>query len=280
MNLRIPKFFGLHAEPTVLMRRLMPAFPFAILIAGYLIGSAMRLAENPEDRFMPSPLKMAETVQTLAFTEDEHTGTYLMLEDTLASLRRVAIGLGLAALAGLLLGVNMGLFPGLRVLFEGALTFIAIIPSLLLLPILLILFGVDELSKILIIFIGTAPTISRDLDLTVQKMISREQVTKALSLGASQLQVVYFVVLPQIIPRWLDTTRLMFGAALMFLVAAESVAATAGLGHRTFIFRRQLIMDGIIPYVLWATLISIAVNAAFKWCIVRGFPWYEVTKQD
>ncbi|MBI2624497.1 ABC transporter permease subunit [Candidatus Parcubacteria bacterium] len=280
MEFRVPRFFGLHAEPTSAMFRFLPLLPFVVLIAGYLIASHLRLRENPEDRFMPSVTQMAETVGTLAFTPDKNTGRYLMLEDTLASLRRVCLGVGLAGLFGLILGINLGLFPGMQAIFDASLAFFSIIPSLLLLPILFIFFGVFEFSKIAIIFIGTAPAIGRGIDLAVRRMISREQVVKSLTLGASQLQVVYFVVLPQIVPYWIDTMRVAFGAAWLFLIAAEMVAATEGLGYRTFLMRRYLAMDGIIPYVLWVTLISIAIDRLLGKFVAWQFPWYRATKQD
>lgn len=74
------------------------------------------------------------------------------------------------------------------------------------------------------------------------RQIPPEQITKALTLGASQLQVVYRVILPQVMPRLLDAVRISLGAAWLFLIAAEAIASTDGLGYRIFLVRRYLAM--------------------------------------
>lgn len=283
----IPTFFGFHAEPTPRMRRVLPVLPFLVIILGYVAASEIRLAENPDDRFLPRFAKMAETMRVYIIRSvpagaqgEVEKYESLLLADTFVSLRRLVTGVGAAAAFGLVLGLNMGLFPGLRALLTTFLTFFSIIPSILLVPILLIFFGVDEFAKAVIIFVGTAPMIGRDIDLAVQKMISREQITKSLTLGASTLQVVYEIVLPQVVPRWLNTTRLAFGSAWLFLIVAELVAASSGIGYRTFVMRRYLAMDGIIPYLLWATLLSFVADVAFRWFIGHRYPWYAAAKEQ
>jgi NitT/TauT family transport system permease protein len=62
--------------------------------------------------------------------------------------------------------------------------------------------------------------------------------------------VVYRVILPQVMPRLLDAVRISLGAAWLFLIAAEAIASTDGLGYRIFLVRRYLAMDVIIPCVL------------------------------
>ena len=73
--------------------RLLAAIPFAIVLAVYLIASAIRLAGNPDDKLLPGLAQMASAVQEMAFTQDPATGDYLMLDDTLASLERLLAGL-------------------------------------------------------------------------------------------------------------------------------------------------------------------------------------------
>lgn len=277
---KIPKFFGLHAKPTQKMKKLLPIIPFLVLITLYLAISNARLQKNPDDPFFPSLSKMGQSVYNLAFTEDEFSNKYLMWEDTFSSLKRVSIGVGISALCALLVGINMALFPGFQTVFSTFFTFASIIPPLGIFPILIIAFGVDELSKIIIILIGTFPVIGRDVDLAVRKMVSQEQITKSLTLGASQLQVVYSIVLPQIIPHWLNTVRLAFGSAWLFLLAAEMIASTGGLGYRIFLARRYMAMDIIIPYVIWMTFLGILVDCVFQKFIAWRYKWYLQAKQD
>src|SRR5688572_8475094 len=111
--MRLPSFFGLHAAPSPWLGRLLAIAPFVILIVVYLAASHARRAENPDDKILPSFAQMADSVGRLAFTRDPRTDEYVMLRDTLSSLKRLALGIGLAAVTGLLLGMNMGLFPGM-----------------------------------------------------------------------------------------------------------------------------------------------------------------------
>ena len=107
----------------------------------------------------------------------------------------------------------------------------------------------------------------------------REQITKALTLGASQLALVYRIVLPQVLPRLIDALRLSLGAAWLFLIAAEAIAATDGLGYRIFLVRRYLAMDVILPYVFWITLLGFAMDWGLRMLVRWRFRWYLESSQ-
>ncbi len=272
--MHLPRFLGLHAAPPPWLRRALAAAPFVILLGVYLTASHLRLAENPADKILPSIAQMVDAVDRLAFTRDARSGEYIMVQDTVSSLRRLGLGIGLAAVAGLLLGTNMALFPGMGVTLLAAVTFISIIPPLAILPILFISFGVDELAKVMLIFLGTFPLITRDIYGTVKAM-PREQLTKGLTLGASELQLAYRVVLPQVMPRLIDTVRLSLGGGWLFLIAAEAIASADGLGYRIFLVRRYLAMDVIIPYVLWTTFLGFAIDWGLRRFLEQRYRWYH-----
>lgn len=274
MAKRKPLFLGLHADPPKGLRMLLAMLPFILLIAVYLSAAHVRTLDNPQQKLLPTVGKMVKAVEKVAFTEDKRTGEYLLWSDTLASLKRIVIGVVLSALLGLVCGLNMGLLPGIRSLGVAFVTFIANIPPLAVLPILFIALGVEEVSKVVLIFIGTFPLITRDIYLSVRQ-IPQEMVVKALTLGANQFRVIYRVVWPQIIPRLLNTVRLAMGAAWLFLIAAEAIAAKSGLGYRIFLVRRYLAMDIIIPYVLWITLLAYLIDLGLKYWIARVYPWYQ-----
>lgn len=276
---RNPRFFGFYAEPTSRMNIGLAILPFLILVSIYLIGSHIRLSANPDDKFLPSAPQMVQAVKHMAFTEDARTGKYLMLRDTLVSLKRLSLGVVLATALGLLLGLNMGLFPGMKALLFPFITFLAIIPPLAILPILFIVFGVDEFVKVILIFLGTFFVIALSLFFTAEK-IPREQITKALTLGASQSQVAYKIVLPQIMPRVIEAARLSLGAAWLFLIAAEAIASTDGLGYRIYLVRRYLAMDIIIPYVLWITFLGFLIDWILKKIIAWKYSWYLVNQEN
>ncbi|MCJ9430072.1 ABC transporter permease [Kordiimonas marina] len=243
-----------------------------------MIASDARLAINPNDKVLPSFSHMADAIVRMATKPDRRSGDLLLWSDTFASLRRLFIGVGAGALVGLMVGLNTAIFPGLRAMSRSFLTFLSIIPPLTLLPILFIAFGVGETAKVMLIFIGTVFVISRDLHLYVLQL-PKEQITKALTLGASDLAVTYRIVLPQIMPRLIETTRLTLGGAWLFLIAAEMISATEGLGYRIGLVRRYLAMDVIIPYVLWITLLGFLLDWLLRLAVARLYPWYRTGKE-
>lgn len=267
-------FIGLHAQPSLWLKICLACIPFVIVIGFYLVQSDIRLAENPQDKLLPSVTQMVEAIDRVAFQPDRRTGKYILWSDTLSSLRRIGIGMSVATLMALLLGLNMGLFAGLSATMRAFVTFVSMIPPLAILPILFIAFGVGELGKIMLIIIGTFPIITRDVYMATKK-IPKEQIVKALTLGASQLAVVYKIVLPQIMPRLLSAVRLSLGAAWLFLIAAEAIASTDGLGYRIFLVRRYLSMDVIIPYVLWITLLGFTIDYTLQLIIRKRYSWYQ-----
>ncbi len=269
-----PQVFGIHARPGILTKRVLAVLPFLVMIAIYAVASDIRHKSNPNDKLLPSFGQMADAFKTMAFEKDKRTGKRLLLVDTVSSLKRLFIGIICAASIGLFIGLLMGMLPGANAAVNPFITFLSMIPPLAVLPILFITFGVDELSKVVLIIIGVFPLIARDIRLSVLAL-PQEQVTKALTLGASQLQLATKILLPQIMPRLLQAIRLTLGAAWLFLIASEAIAASDGLGYRIFLVRRYLAMDIILPYVLWITMIGITIDLLLKLAIKRFFPWYE-----
>ncbi len=270
---KYPKLLGIHARPGPVLSILLAALPFVILLGIYLVSAEIRHRDNPADKLLPKISKMTSAVKHMAFEKNRRSESYLMLDDTLASMKRLLIGSGLAAVAALLIGLNIGLFPGVNVTLNPFLTFVSMIPPLSILPILFISFGVDELAKIVLIFIGIFPIITRDIRLAVGK-IPREQITKAATLGASQMQLAYRIILPQIMPRLIEALRLSLGAAWLFLIAGEAIASDGGLGYRIFLVRRYLAMDVILPYVLWITFIGFTMDFLLRQALRFFYPWY------
>ena len=252
----------------------LAALPFAALALAYVIGSEIRLATNPQDKLLPAPATIWDTAQRLFTEGDRRTGAILLWHDTYASLRRLALGVSLAAAISLVLGMAIGLFPYVRKTFAGFVAVLSMVPPLALLPILFIVFGLGETSKVVLIVIGITPFLVRDLSQRVLD-IPHEQMVKAQTLGSSSLVIALHVALPQILPRLISAVRLSLGAAWLFLIAAEAVASDVGLGYRIFLVRRYLAMDIIVTYVIWITLLAFLIDWGLKTLSRKGFPWME-----
>ncbi len=215
----------------------LAVLPFALLVAAYLIGSDIRLEANPNDKLLPPFSKIADAIDRLAFTPDKRSGNYLFWVDTGTSLIRLALGILIASTAGLAIGIATGLIPYARATLSPFIAVLSMIPPLAILPVLFIVFGLGELAKVVLIVFGVMPFFMRDMQLWVQSL-PREQLTKAQTLGASSWQIALRVILPQTLPRMIDSIRLSLGPAWLFLIAAEAIASTEGLGYRIFLVRR------------------------------------------
>lgn len=289
--------FGINTALPRPIKVVLAILPFLLAVIFYLGTSYKRHIENPKDKVAPNIRQLADGLawatkadrgeRRLPIIEpivkqitrlpiigsriDTITQTRLG-RDTLASMTRFIIGVFLSAFVGILLGLHIGVFPFFESLFLKFVTFFDKIPALALLPILIIAVGLGETAKIMLIFIGISPTIALDTYLRA-KEIPREQFVKALSLGASDWEVAYKVVLPQIFPKALDCVRLNLKAAWLFLIAGEALAATVGLGYRIFVVRRYLAMNIIIPYVLWIGIVAFAADFLLGWWVKRRYRW-------
>jgi NitT/TauT family transport system permease protein len=264
----------INQQPGRAERLALGILPFIVLLALYVFASQLRLAENPDDKLLPSLSSMAGRIVDYAVTEDVRSGRRLLWADTWASLKRIGSALAISSVAALLLALAIGVVPRIRALLAPLLATVSMIPPLAVLPILFIVLGLEEAAKIALIVIGVLPAMARSLSLHVAEL-PEEQIVKAQTLGASTWQVALRVVLPQTLPRLIDALRLSMGAAWLFLIAAEAIASTEGLGYRIFLVRRFLAMEVILPYVAWITLLAVTADVLLRWLRSAAFRWAE-----
>ncbi|GGE34716.1 ABC transporter permease [Primorskyibacter flagellatus] len=262
----------INRHPGRVLALVLAALPFLAALVAYSVSSEIRLAANPQDRLLPSLTKIAETAGRLFTEGDRRTGAILLWHDTGASLRRLALGVGIAALVSLVAGIGIGLLPHVRKTFSGFVAVVSMVPPLAVLPILFIVFGLGEVSKVVLIVVGITPVMIRDLAGRTME-IPREMIVKAETLGASSRVIASRVVLPQVMPRLIQCIRLALGPAWLFLIAAEAIASEVGLGYRIFLVRRYLAMDVILTYVIWITALAFVMDWLLRLLARRAFPW-------
>jgi NitT/TauT family transport system permease protein len=279
-------FFLIHAKPNRTGALLLSWALFAAGIVLYFYVSHARHRENPEDRVMPTVAQMARGIYDAALqpAEDDDTPARggsvtqrflesMLWKDTKATSRRFFYSM-LLLIPAVLLGLHMGLFPYAGVFCLRFILFFDKIVALSLLPILFIAFGIDELSKVMLIVIGVAPTIILDT-FNLTRGVPAEQVVKAFTLGARDFDVAYRVVLKQIMPRVLNSIRLNLKAVMLFLFAGEMIASTDGLAYRIALLRRHMGMDVIVPYVLWVALLLFLVDWTMRFVNHKLHPWFR-----
>jgi len=278
-----------HAKPNRMITIALSWVLFASGLGLYFYTSQKRHRENPEDRVMPTVGQMFHGMSDASTkpAEDDDSAlpdnaslrqrffASMLWKDTIATSRRFIVSI-LLLIPAVLLGLHMGLFPYVGVFFLRFILFFDKIVALSLLPILFIVFGIDELSKIMLIVIGVTPTIILDT-FNLTKGVPSEQVVKAFTLGASDFDVAYRVVMRQIMPRVLNSIRLNLKAVMLFLFAGEMIASTDGLAYRIALLRRHMGMDVIIPYVLWVALLLFLVDLGMRLVNRQLHPWFQET---
>jgi len=269
----------MNLKPSKATALFLGLLPFFVLIMFYLVASDARLAENANDKLLPSMSSFVEAVDRMAFTPSKRTGELLFVEDTVASLERLGLGVLISAVLALLMGIPLGLIPFVRAGLSPFVAAFSMVPPMAVLPILFIVIGMGEMAKVALIVIGVTPLIVRDLQQRVSE-IPAEQLIKAQTLGASTWTIVVRVVLPQVLPRLFDAVRLTLGTAWIFLISAEAIAATEGLGYRIFLVRRYMSMDVILPYVAWITFLAFLFDYLLKKFTYKVFPWYDAGKEQ
>jgi NitT/TauT family transport system permease protein len=282
------KFHLINAKPSRLTAVALSWLLFAGGISLYLYTAAARHRENPEERVTPTISQMIHGMSGAALNSVDNDADQaqpasvvqrfsrgMLWTDTVATGRRFLISM-LLLLPAVVLGLHMGLFPHVGAFFLRFVLFFDKIIALSLLPILFIAFGIDELSKIMLIVVGVTPTIILDT-FNLTRAVPGEQVVKAFTLGASDFDVAYRVVLKQIWPRVLNSIRLNLKAVMLFLFAGEMIASTDGLAYRIALLRRHMGMDVIIPYVLWVALLLFLVDFAMRTVNRKLHPWFHET---
>lgn len=279
--------FRIDARPGRMASWGLSWFLFIAGIALYLNTAHNRHLENPEDKVAPTVRQLAQGFADAvlkpdgdqdAGAEDANASlakrflSGMLWTDTVASAKRFAWAM-LLLVPAVVLGLHMGLFPVIGTFFLRFILFFDKIIALSVLPILFIAFGIDELSKVMLIVIGVTPTIILDT-FNLTKSVPKEQVVKGFTLGARDFGVAYRIVLKQILPRVINSIRLNLKPVMLFLFAGEMIASQNGLAFRIALLRRNMGMNVIIPYVMWVALLLFLIDLSMRVLNRKLHPWF------
>ncbi len=189
-----------------------------------------------------------------------------------ASFLRVTAGFVLAALLAGPLGFLAGAFRLGSALLEPVSEFLRYIPVPALVPLVMIVAGIDEGAKVLLVFLGTFFQLLLSTADEVRRVPLR-LVQVSQSLGASRLEIVWRVLAPAASPGISQALRMCNGWAWSYVVVAELVAATEGLGFRVLRFYRFIQTPSIYVYLLVFGLVGLALDYAFRLLHRRLFRW-------
>ncbi|WP_051987377.1 ABC transporter permease [Bosea sp. UNC402CLCol] len=244
-------------------------FVLPVLLA--LLWEGLVAAGIANGRLMPPPSVIGRTLRDLATSGE-------LLTHATATLSRVAAGFGLGALAGTVLGALTGALPVARRLLDPTLQALRAIPSIAWVPLFILWLGIFEASKVALIAVGVFFPVYLGVAAAIQG-IDRKIVEVGRVFRLSRLAMVRRVLLPAILPDWITALRSGLGLGFMFVVAAEIMGASEGLGY--------LLVDGQQlgrPDTIIAAIISFAVLGKLAdgllVAITRPFLAWQDTARD
>lgn len=258
--------FRLRAPITPLERLFAGAVFVALLLGAWTLATR----GVAEERFISpailgSPEEVARSFHTLWFERG-------LTRNVVASLWRVVQGFGLAILVGGPLGVACGAFPRANAFFAPFTVFGRNVPVSALVPLTLIWFGIDELQKVMFIFVATVAFVVFDVARAVASVEER-YVQTARTLGASSAQVLFKVLVPLSLPEIFGSLRLLFGIAFGYIILAEMVNMTGGLGALILTSQRRGPMEHVYLILIVITLVAYAIDRALLATAKALFPY-------
>jgi NitT/TauT family transport system permease protein len=237
---------------------------FAILL---ILWSILTYGGFIDALFLPTPGRVFQSGVDL-FLEFGFTA------DILNSTYRVLAGFLIAAVIGVPLGLLMGTFKVAEAVIEPILGFIRYMPASAFIPLFILWLGIGDVEKIAIIFVGSFFQLVL-MVAVVAKSVHKDMLETAYTLGARRLQVIRKVLLPASLPGILDTLRIIIGWAWTYIIVAELVASSSGIGYMIISAQRMLRTASIIFGIFTIGVLGLLTDYTFKWMYKRLFPWVE-----
>lgn len=196
------------------------------------------------------------------------------LINILASLRRMAVGFGVAVVVSIPLGLIMGRSRGVASFFNPLLMVIYPVPKAALMPIIMLWLGVGDLSKTLVIFLGVSlPVIYHSFE--GAKAVEEKMLWSGAAMGLSALERLIRIVLPAALPDILTGCRTGLVLALITMVTSEMIARQSGAGNILFNELDMGQYDTVYAMIIIVGAMGICLDAAFERMRERLVRWSE-----
>lgn len=215
--------------------------------------------------FLASPVRMVEEGWSLLTR-------YSFSYDIGITIWRVVGGFVLAAVVAVPLGIAMGAWKAVEAFFEPFVSFARYLPASAFIPLLILWAGIGETQKLLVIFIGAVFQIILMVAVTVGQT-RRDLVEAAYTLGASDGGIVRRVLIPASAPAIAETLRLVLGWAWTYVIVAELIGSSSGIGHMIVDSQALLNTGQIIFGIIVIGIIGLISDFLFKEANRRLFPW-------
>lgn len=237
---------------------------FVIIIAAWIIANAGGLVD---ELFLPAPFNVVKNILNGFIT-----GT--IWPDMWISIYRIMLGFLLAVVIGIPLGILIGTFKSVEAFLQPVAEFIRYMPVPAFIPLIMMWVGIGENAKIAVIFVG----IFFQLILMVAddvRLVPNDLLNAGYTLGASNRQSIFKILIPAMMPKLMDTLRVLLGWAWTYVTVAELVAANSGLGYSILKAQRFLKTDSIFAGILIIGFLGLIFDRILGYLNKRIFYWVE-----
>jgi NitT/TauT family transport system permease protein len=238
---------------------------FALFFAAW---AAVTLGGLVSKTFLADPLTMVVSGVDLLAKQG-------FAKDIAMTVWRVLGGFAIAALLAVPLGVLMGAYKPVEAFFEPFVSFARYLPASAFIPLLILWAGIGEAQKLAVIFIGSFFQLVLMVAVSVGNT-RRDLVEAAYTLGAGDGGVVKRVLLPSSAPEIAETLRMVLGWAWTYVIVAELIGASSGIGHMITDSQALLATDQIIFGIIVIGLIGLVTDFGFKAFNRKLFPWARI----
>jgi NitT/TauT family transport system permease protein len=197
------------------------------------------------------------------------------LKDIGMTMSRVFGGFFIAAVLAVPLGIAMGAYKPIEAFFEPFVSFARYLPASAFIPLLILWAGIGEAQKLSVIFIGSFFQLVLMIAVTVGNT-RRDLVEAAYTLGSSDSSLIKRVLLPGAAPEIAEILRMVLGWAWTYVIVAELIGASSGIGHMITDSQALLATDQIIFGIIVIGLIGLVSDFLFKWMNRSFFPWAQL----
>jgi NitT/TauT family transport system permease protein len=238
---------------------------FVLFVAVWSIATFGGLVQKT---FLADPLSMLQSGWVLL---TEHG----FAEDIGMTVFRVVGGFVIAAVIAVPLGVAMGAYKPVEAFFEPFISFARYLPASAFIPLLILWAGIGEAQKLAVIFIGSFFSLVLMISVTVGNT-RRDLVEASYTLGVKDTSLIRRVLVPGAAPEIAEQLRMVLGWAWTYVIVAELIGASSGIGHMITDSQALLATDQIIFGIIVIGLIGLVSDLFFKWVNRRLYPWAQL----
>lgn len=234
---------------------------FVLVLGGWFLMTNLGLVDST---FMPTPQATIQAAGQLfagKFVTDIWMSTY-----------RVLTGFLISAIIAVPLGLFIGTYAPLNALIEPLMSFVRYLPATAFIPLFILWIGIDESEKVALIIMGSLPQLLLMVAVDVRK-VPHDLVEVSYTLGTKPSRVLWKIILPASMPYILDSLRMVLGWAWTYVVVAEMVGASSGIGYMMIQSQRMMNVSNIFVGLLAIGFLGLLFDCLFKLINKLCFGW-------